>query len=35
LLSRSHDCLGAIGCALICTECLDWCYQCHVSLNDQ
>jgi Leucine-rich repeat (LRR) protein len=23
LLSRSHDCLGAIGCALICTECLD------------
>lgn len=22
LLSRSHDCLGAVGCALICTECL-------------
>jgi hypothetical protein len=23
LLNRSHDCLGAVGCALICTECLD------------
>lgn len=22
LLNKSHDCLGAIGCALICTECL-------------
>jgi hypothetical protein len=35
LLNKSHDCLGAIGCALICNECLHWCLQRHVSLNDQ
>jgi hypothetical protein len=28
MLSRSHSCLGAMGCALICTECLCW-YRVH------
>jgi hypothetical protein len=30
MLSKSHDCLGAIGCVLICNECLHWYRQCHV-----
>jgi hypothetical protein len=31
VLSKSHNCLGAIGCALVCNECLHWYHQCHVS----